>query len=150
MLYPGEDEPDRRKAKAFAAQYLAKPIRHFLESGGTLSIEVLTQIATESGERLDDLEKRWWGGTATGQLFKTFLILAKTNEKLASWNNAIKVVTHDKYSFYNPQLHPGFTPADSPILLFEATYTRLFSKTTDPTPRHDYNQVLYRLDLDQL
>ncbi len=66
------------------------------------------------------------------------------------WKDAIKIVTHNKYSFYNPQLHPEFTPAGSPILLLEATYTHTFSKTSDPTPRHDYNQVLYRLDLDQL
>lgn len=66
------------------------------------------------------------------------------------WSNAIEVVTHNKYTFYNPQLHSEFTPSGSPILLFEATYTHTFSKTETPTPRHDYNQVLYRLDLNEL
>ena len=64
------------------------------------------------------------------------------------WGPAVKVVTHANYTFYNPRLHPEFTPADSPILLFEGTYTRQFAEHPAATPRHDYNQVLSRLDLD--
>jgi hypothetical protein len=67
---------------------------------------------------------------------------------MGPWGPATKVVTHENYTFYNPRLHPEFTPADSPILLFEATYTKTFSKTEEATPRYDYNQLLYRLDLD--
>ncbi|MCH7839721.1 MAG: hypothetical protein IID38_05745, partial [Planctomycetes bacterium] len=94
MLYPGEDDPDRRKARAFAAHYLAEPIRRLHEAGGTLSYKSLVRIATDGGERLDDLEKRWWRGTATGELFKTFFALAKMNETLATWSNAIKIAKH--------------------------------------------------------
>jgi len=75
---------------------------------------------------------------------------AEADSPTGPWQNAIHVVTHNKYTFYNPSLHPEFTPADSPILLFEATYTKTFSSTTAPTPRHNYNQVLYRLDLNEL
>ncbi|NND97508.1 MAG: hypothetical protein HKN47_09300, partial [Pirellulaceae bacterium] len=75
---------------------------------------------------------------------------AESDQPDGPWANAVKVVTHDQYSFYNPQLHCEFTPAGSPILLFEATYTHTFSENTEPTPRHDYNQVLYRLDLDEM
>ncbi|MEZ5941070.1 MAG: hypothetical protein R3C18_06745 [Planctomycetaceae bacterium] len=75
---------------------------------------------------------------------------AESHEPTGPWGNAVKVVTHNKYTFYNPQLHPEFTKLDSPILLFEATFTHTFSKTHTPTPRQDYNQVLYRLDLDEL
>ena len=74
---------------------------------------------------------------------------AEADAPTGPWSGAIKVVTHDKYTFYNPQLHLGFTPDDSPILLFEATYTHTFSKTQTATSRHDYNQILYRLDLDE-
>jgi hypothetical protein len=66
------------------------------------------------------------------------------------WGEAVKIVSHDAYTFYNPQVHVEMTGADSRVLLFEATYTRAFSKSQHPTPRHDYNQVLYRLDLDEL
>ena len=91
MLYPG-DGRDRRKARAFAAQYLAEPLRQFHEAGGRLDYEALLQITTDTGERLDDLDKRWWGGSATGELFKALFILAKTEPSLASWSNAIKIV----------------------------------------------------------
>jgi hypothetical protein len=41
---------------------------------------------------LDDLDDRFWGGTATGELFKTLFALANSSSPdLASWNNAIKI-----------------------------------------------------------
>jgi hypothetical protein len=40
---------------------------------------------------LDDLGKRWRGGTATGELFKTLWALFNTDRALATWNNAIKI-----------------------------------------------------------
>jgi hypothetical protein len=64
------------------------------------------------------------------------------------WGPGVKVLTHRNYTFYNPCLHVDFTPTNSPILLFEGTYTKEFSANPQPTPRYDYNQILYRLDLD--
>ena len=64
------------------------------------------------------------------------------------WGPAVKILSHENYTFYNPCLHPEFTPEGSPILLFEGTYTRDFADRPPPTPRHEYNQILYRLDLD--
>ena len=66
------------------------------------------------------------------------------------WEHAVQVVRHDKYSFYNPMIHEPLARGDDGILLFEATYTHTFSKTSQPTPRHDYNQILYRIDLEDL
>lgn len=63
------------------------------------------------------------------------------------WGKAVKVVTHENYTFYNPRLHPEFTPSGSPILIFEGSYTREFADRPRPTPRYDYTQILYRLDL---
>jgi hypothetical protein len=73
---------------------------------------------------------------------------AEAAEPTGPWGKAVKVLTHENYTFYNPRLHPEFTPDDSPILLFEGTYTMQFADKPAPTPRYDYNQVLYRLDLD--
>jgi len=67
---------------------------------------------------------------------------------LGPWGKAIKVLSHDRYTFYNPKMHLEMTPKSSPILLFEGTYTHQFSGNSDQTPREDYNQILYRLDLD--
>ena len=75
---------------------------------------------------------------------------AEADSPLGPWGPAVKVLSHRSHTFYNPRLHPEFTPSDSPILLFEGTYTNTFTRRPVPpaTPRHDYNQVLYRLDLD--
>jgi hypothetical protein len=73
---------------------------------------------------------------------------AEADAPTGPWEDAVKVVTHNNYTFYNPRLHPELTPADSPVLLFEGTYSATFADHAVPTPRYDYNQILYRLDLD--
>jgi hypothetical protein len=65
------------------------------------------------------------------------------------WGRAVKVLSHQDYTFYNPRIHSTLVAPGSPVLLFEGTYTELFSKAKKSTPRHDYNQILYRLDLDE-
>ncbi len=64
------------------------------------------------------------------------------------WGKAVKVLSHDNYTFYNPRIHAELTPPDSSVLLFEGTYTSQFANQPFPTARYDYNQILYRLDLD--
>jgi len=60
---------------------------------------------------------------------------------------ARRIVTHDRYSFYNPAHHPFFDQENGRIIYFEGTYTNTFSGNDHPTPRYDYNQIMYRLDL---
>lgn len=73
---------------------------------------------------------------------------AEADSPLGPWGTAVKVLSHRTYTFYNPRIHPEFTPEGSPILLFEGTYAQTFSKSPVRTPKYDYNQILYRLDLD--
>ena len=72
---------------------------------------------------------------------------AEAETPFGPWKNAVKVLSHDHYSFYNPRLHPQWSEAEPSILLFEGTYANTFSKTATPTAKYDYNQILYRLDL---
>ncbi|MBN2216205.1 MAG: hypothetical protein JW719_02390 [Pirellulales bacterium] len=73
---------------------------------------------------------------------------AEADSPTGPWGPAVKILSHEKYTFYNPRLHDELFTADSPILLFEGTYSKQFSAQPTPTPRYDYNQILYRLDLD--
>jgi hypothetical protein len=73
---------------------------------------------------------------------------AEADAPTGPWGRAVKILSHQNYTFYNPRLHPEWTPADSPLLLFEGTFSQMFAERPPPTPRYDYNQVLYRLDLD--
>ena len=72
---------------------------------------------------------------------------AEADTPLGPWVYARKIVTHDKYSFYNPKQHPMFDKDHGRIIFFEGTYTTTFSGNDDPTPRYDYNQMMYQLDL---
>jgi hypothetical protein len=73
---------------------------------------------------------------------------AEADAPTGPWGKAVKVLSHDNYTFYNPRLHPEGARADSPVLLFEGSYTVQFADRPAPTPRYDYTQILYRLDLD--
>ena len=72
---------------------------------------------------------------------------AEADAPTGPWRQARKIVTHDRYSFYNVAHHPFFDQQGGRIIYFEGTYTATFSRTEDPTPRYDYNQIMYRLDL---
>ena len=56
---------------------------------------------------------------------------------------------HDNYTFYNPRIHAMWFEADSPVLIFEGTFTREFADRPPAVPRYDYNQIMHRLDLDE-
>jgi len=73
---------------------------------------------------------------------------AEADSPTGPWGKAVKILSHENYTFYNPRIHPGFANPDSPILIFEGTYTMQFADKPCPTPHYDYNQILYRLDLD--
>jgi hypothetical protein len=94
MLYPGQDESDRRRAAAWAAQYLVGPLRELHEQGGSITYDDLLRIATTEAAPLQDVDQRAMRGRATGEMFKVFIALAGAHPKLASWNNAARIVQH--------------------------------------------------------
>jgi hypothetical protein len=63
------------------------------------------------------------------------------------WRFARKVATHPNYSFYNSCHHPFFDQKGGRLIYFEGTYTADFSAAASKTPRYNYNQLMYRLDL---
>jgi hypothetical protein len=74
---------------------------------------------------------------------------AEADTPVGPWAYARKVVTHDKYSFYNPKQHPYFDKNGGCTIFFEGTYSHTFSGSAEnATPRYDYNQIMYRLDLE--
>lgn len=76
------------------------------------------------------------------------LWFAEADTPVGPWVYARKVVTHQKYTFYNPTQHPFFDQNGGRQIYFEGTYTSTYSGVETPTPRYDYNQIMYRLDLD--
>jgi hypothetical protein len=64
------------------------------------------------------------------------------------WVYGRKIVHHNHYDFYNLGQHPLFDQEGGRLIYFEGTYTTGFSGNTNPTPLYDYNQMMYRLVLD--
>jgi len=73
---------------------------------------------------------------------------AESDAPIGPWNRAVKIVGHNDYNFYNVVQHPFFDAEGGRVIYFEATYTAQFSGAKEQTPRYDYNQILYRLRLD--
>jgi hypothetical protein len=64
------------------------------------------------------------------------------------WKKAVLVVHHDRYNFYNVATHAFFNRDGGRTIYFEGTYTTAFTDVEIPTPRYNYNQVMYKLRLD--
>ena len=73
---------------------------------------------------------------------------AEADTALGPWVYARRVVSHQQYTMYNPRQHPYFAQQNGRVMFFEGTYTRSFSSAPTVTPRYDYNQIMFRLDLD--
>ena len=93
--------------------------------------------------------KRWvmimsevFGTTLLGEVW-----YLEADTPLGPWVYARKIVTHDKYTFYNPRHHPFLDKENGRLIFFEGTYTNFFTGNPDFTPRYDYNQIMYKLDL---
>jgi hypothetical protein len=125
---------------------LAVDAAHFLPR----DVETGEPIIMHRGSvRWNDYRKRWImiatqvnGTSHLGEVW-----YAEAPEPTGPWRKAIKIVTHARYSFYNPVHHVMFDQDGGRIVYFEGTYTRTFSGNPVATPRYDYNQIMYRLDL---
>lgn len=73
---------------------------------------------------------------------------AEADTPVGPWLYARKVATHDHYTFYNPTQHPFFDRDGGRVIYFEGTYVNTYSDVKDITPRYNYNQLMYRLSLD--
>jgi hypothetical protein len=63
------------------------------------------------------------------------------------FRKAVKIVTHNNYSFYNVTQHDFFDQQAGQVILFEGTYTNQFTDKASATPWYEYNQIMYSLDL---
>lgn len=73
---------------------------------------------------------------------------AEARQPEGPYGDAVKIIHHDQYNFYNVAMHPYFNQEGGRVIYLEGTYTDSFSGATEKTPRYNYNQVMYRLQLD--
>jgi len=70
---------------------------------------------------------------------------AEADTPLGPWVYAIKVAEHLSF-LYNPTQHPFLDKDNGKTIFFEGTFTKFFSKE-EKVPYYDYNQMLYKLTL---
>jgi hypothetical protein len=116
---------------------------HDRETGKAVSAHAGSVYWNEFRRRWVMITVEHFGTSLLGEIW-----YAEADSPLGPWVYAVKVVTHDRYSFYNPKQHPFFDERGGRTVYFEGTYTHTFSGNTDQTPRYDYNQIMYMLDLE--
>ncbi len=134
LLKAGKIKPEHAR---FCPANAANPADRVLLHSGTV--------------RWNAYRKRWV--LVAGQLFGTRSTLgevwyAEADHPTGPFLTAVLVVTHDKQTFYNVCHHAFLDRDGGRTIHFEGTYTNEFSGNPVKTPRYNYNQVLYRLDLD--
>jgi hypothetical protein len=115
------------------------------------SVDPKERVRLHSGTvRWNEHRKRWVmvagqiGGKSSwlGEVW-----YAEAAHPTGPFETAVKLVTHEKQSFYNVCHHSFLDQGAGRFIHFEGTYTNEFSGNPDKTPRYNYNQILYRLDL---
>ena len=99
--------------------------------------------------RWNDYRKKWVliASQRGGSSFLGEIWYAEADEVTGPWRAARKIVTHERQSFYNPVQHDFLDREGGRFIYFEGTYTNEFSGNPAATPRYQYNQIMYRLDL---
>ncbi len=131
---------------------IAKALKQEKETNRFYDIESGKEITAHGGSvYFNDYRRKWVAifvqiGGENSMLGEVWY--AEADTPVGPWAYARKVVTHNKYSFYNPKQHPYFDQDGGRTIYFEGTYTWTFSGSEErATPRYDYNQIMYRLDL---
>ena len=94
--------------------------------------------------------KKWVaiaGQKAGSSSFLGEIWLTEADHPEGPWLKTKKIVTHNKYSLYNPVQYSFFEREGGRLIYFSGTYATTFSRYGDPVPRYDYNNIMYRLDL---
>ena len=101
-----------------------------------------------TGIHLQRIGNKGWmvvNNNGTGSLGDIYAAVGDT--PLGPWVYAQRVVNFPRMSFYNPSEDWFFNQHRSRIVFFEATYCNMFSSSRTPTPRYNYNQLMYSLNL---
>jgi hypothetical protein len=119
----------------------------------------LAPVDIESGDRVwlgsdsvrwNEFRRRWVmiAQQADGKTSKHGEIwYLEADTPLGPWAFARKILTHNRYSFYEVVQHPQFDQEGGRLIYFSGTYSDFLANPPNITPRYDYNLIMYQLDL---
>ncbi|EPX57826.1 hypothetical protein D187_004705 [Cystobacter fuscus DSM 2262] len=113
-------------------------------TGGSLLLVGSTITWNEYRGRFVSISQQQYGSTSLlGEIW-----YAEGDTPMGPWVNARKIITHDNYTFYNPYVHPYLSPDGGRTMFLEATHTDTYTNPAVITPRYNYNQIMYRLNVE--
>jgi hypothetical protein len=122
-------------------------------AGSSVSAEDQRIVQLHSGTVRFNAHRRRWIMIATEQAWHrdspSFLgevYYSESDSPQGPFAQAVKIATHPGQSFYNPCHQDQFDQQGGQVIHFEGTYCNTFTKSP-AKPRYNYNQLLYRLDL---
>jgi hypothetical protein len=127
---------------------LAAPDARFLPADAS---DAAKRVTLHTGSvRWNAYRKKWvlLAGQIGGTSHLGEVWYAEADAPTGPFTKAVKVASHGKQTFYNVSHHAFFDRDGGRTIHFEGTYTNEFSGNPYQTPRYNYNQVLYRLNLD--
>ena len=123
-----------------------------VESGGSVAVangpgaSLFGSVMMWNGtrRRFSAIIQQQYGASLLGESW-----YAEGDTPLGPWVFTRKVVTHapSGYTFYNPDVVPYLSEAGGRFVFFDATYTNTYTNV-EATPRYNYNEMMYRIDLD--
>ncbi len=150
-LYVGEATPELRMPARYEAWRDPQTYKRVDADEKFREATTGTEIDPHHGHVAWSPARKKWisifceSGGASSYLGETWY--AEADRPEGPWRDAVKIITHDKYSFYNPTQHPYFSDEAGRYLYLEGTYTATFSGNERQTPLYEYNQMMYRIDL---
>lgn len=114
-----------------------------VETGKAVQIHAGDVQWSEYRQRWVLIGQEVWGTSFSGEVW-----YAEADTPVGPWVYGRKIATHEDYTFYNPRQHVYFAEDGGRKIYFEGTYTHDFSGAPTKTPRYNYNQIMYRLNLD--
>ncbi len=140
---PAAGEADLVAGRIAPGEMLSGRVRDIV-SGAPVSIHGPSTAANAFRDRFVRIfTQRHGSPSALGEIW-----YMEADTPMGPWRFARKIVSHRNYSLYNPVQHAFFSQRGGRSIFFEGTYTAAFTDDAVPTPRYDYNQLMYRLDLE--
>jgi hypothetical protein len=128
---------------------------HDADAGGTdVTLHAGSVNFNEFRKRYVMIFQQLGGASMAGEIW-----YAEAEKPEGPWADARKIVTHrretgqdlgkrvETMDLYNPLHHAFLDQPGGRVIYFEGTYTNSFSGNPTQTPRYEYNQIMYRLDL---
>ncbi|MBL9172944.1 MAG: hypothetical protein JNL10_05375 [Verrucomicrobiales bacterium] len=112
---------------------------------GTRDVETGATVELNRGSVNWNAYRKRWIRIASGEPGQIWY--SEALSPTGPWETARRVVSQRAYNLYNPTQHSFFDEDGGRRIYFEGTYTAAFSSAGEKTPRYDYNQLLFRLDL---